>query len=206
MAAAGEYPDYLTALPLETVIEILCFIDIRTITTILPRLNKQWMTTVKDEYLWQMLCQKECGVTIKTAAVTWRDTFNKSACKHFHSLDYTFLRNKFKTYWIDYDIKCKECIGTQYEKDKELCICLHEECDYMGCTRYKGKHALQHAKTHEHFFNFKYDSCDMWCYPCMRYVGNRGDREKRDRNVLLLIIANRNEPKHLKKLTDEGLF
>ena len=176
--------------------EILCFIfsllPCDTLAKSIPSTCKRFEQITKDEYMWQLICNNDCGIFKKVIEIdTWKETLFKNYCKHFLSIDYQRLR---KTYTDEHKEKINKtlCYGIKGDCESSnkdgLWVCLVCD-DYVGCSRYKNKHAMIHAKESGHAFNCKWDRLEFWCYHCMRYVGNKNEKEKEHAKILRKIIS-----------------
>jgi len=180
--------------------EVLCYIlrhlPIDTLSMTVPLICKRFNGISKDDYMWQLICNYDCGIMSKGLGdLTWKDTLFRNYCKHLLSVDYARLR---KVYTFEHKKKmsislCQENINCT-DKTKDIWTCL--TCDYTGCSRYINKHALDHTKETGHPINCKYDGLNYWCYYCMRYVGELNGKEKVHLKVLAEIMGFRESEKH----------
>jgi len=186
----------------ELVSLLFAYVDVRTLCTIIPCVCKDFDRISHDEYMWQLICQKDCNITSKTLP-TWRQTLFQNYCKHFLSLDWPYLRKKY-TDQYKAKLSASKCSvgGCSVVNNDDLWVCLATECNFAGCSRYKQKHALEHAKATNHAFNFVWQKLDFWCYHCMRFVGTKTPKETQHRNELRLIVGSPQYDKHEKFLVE----
>jgi uncharacterized UBP type Zn finger protein len=182
----------------EILATILSSLPVKDLATVVPQLSHRFNNIVKDEYLWQLICNFDCEIFKKNEDMTWKQTLFKNYCKHFLSLDYEAIRKKFKgeeefATFVD-SAKCSD--SSCDKNDADLWICM--TCFYIGCSRYKNKHALVHAQTEGHAFNCKWDKLEFWCYHCMRFVGEKTRKEEIHRTQLRKIIASSHNEEHTK--------
>ena len=193
----------------EVLIMILSYVDVRTLSTIVPCVNKKLDNLVHDELLWKYICNVDCAIVSRTAPV-WRQTLYQNYCKHFLSLDHAALKVKFTDKLrahLSNTALCSDIAPgcTTTHKD-DLWVCLHANCQFYGCGRYKNKHALIHAQSFKdddkalHAFSVKWASLDFWCYHCMRFVGLKTAKETRDRDRLRRLIRDPTNENHAKLL------
>lgn len=194
----------LDDLPEELKLKILRDVDVRTLTTVVPRISREMNRYVQDEPLWKGICEEDCGITTLSQP-TWKQELYKNYCKHFLSLDREWLRQRFTDeycQWLSTQAKCSDINeGCNVGQDQDLWVCLHAGCDFYGCSRYKNKHALHHAQTMRHEFCVKWGKLDFWCYHCMRFVGTKNAKEALERQKLRDLIGDRFNDEHIKLLT-----
>ncbi|CAF3788637.1 unnamed protein product [Adineta steineri] len=60
---------------------------------------------------------------------------------------------------------CTDCNKTQ-----ENWACLHENCEFVGCSRYHQKHMLKHHETTGHNICLSFSDNSVFCYACDSYI------------------------------------
>ncbi|CAF0872676.1 unnamed protein product [Rotaria sordida] len=60
---------------------------------------------------------------------------------------------------------CVDCNKTQ-----ENWACLHENCNYIGCSRYHQKHMLNHHESTGHNICLSFSDQSIFCYACDSYI------------------------------------
>ncbi|CAF1234521.1 unnamed protein product [Rotaria sordida] len=87
----------------------------------------------------------------------------KYDCPHLGDNAYLFLQSTQHT--GDQQPPCVDC-----NKTEENWACLHETCNYIGCSRYQQKHMLNHHQTTGHNICFSFSDNSVFCYACDSYV------------------------------------
>ena len=195
----------LEDLPEELQLKILRDVDVRTLSTIVPQVSREMNRYVHDEPLWKGICEEDCGIT-ELKQPNWRSELYKNYCKHFLSLDRDWLKLRFTDdykQWLSTTAACSDSNqGCNVERGNDLYVCLHKGCGFYGCSRYKNKHALTHAKDMRHEFCVNWNKLDFWCYHCMRFVGTRNAKEKLEKHRLRELLGDRRNEKHVLLLTE----
>ncbi|CAF1063091.1 unnamed protein product [Rotaria sp. Silwood1] len=60
---------------------------------------------------------------------------------------------------------CADC-----GKTEENWACLHDNCQYIGCSRYHQKHMLNHHETTGHNICLSLSDHSVFCYACDSYI------------------------------------
>jgi hypothetical protein len=205
MEAAREPPTAFEDLPEEVQLQILRGVDVRTLSTVVPQVSRTMNRYVHDEPLWKGICEEDCGIT-ELRQPTWRKELFVNYCKHFLSLDRDWLRRRFTPEYKRFLSESAQCSditrGCSTKLGDDVWVCLHSGCQFYGCSRYKNKHALMHAKSDHHEFCVNWNKLDFWCYHCMRFVGSKNAKEKLERDRLRLLVGDPTNDKHAPLLID----
>ncbi|CAF2104244.1 unnamed protein product [Rotaria magnacalcarata] len=87
----------------------------------------------------------------------------KYDCPHLGENAYVLLQSTQQQ--DDQQPPCVDCNNTQ-----ENWACLHEDCNYIGCSRYQQKHMLKHHESTGHNICLSYSDRSVFCYACDSYI------------------------------------
>ncbi|CAF1016903.1 unnamed protein product [Rotaria sp. Silwood1] len=87
----------------------------------------------------------------------------KYDCPHLGDHAYVLLQST--QYDEHHQPPCVDCNKTQ-----ENWACLHENCNYIGCSRYQQKHMLNHHESTGHNICLSFSDRSVFCYACDSYI------------------------------------
>lgn len=178
-------------IPDELIVEIFSHTNVKSLTTIIPQVCTDFNRIATDDIMWKYLCKIYCNITEKPDSDTWNKVLFNNYCKHFLSLDWQMLKDKW-TPEHRQSVTDSDCmsIGCTVAKN-ELWVCLNSECDFIGCGRTQAAHSLEHAKNSDnsHYFTLKWSTKDVWCYHCSKYINkHKHKNEEPEYNHFIKIV------------------
>ncbi|CAF1136533.1 unnamed protein product [Adineta ricciae] len=87
----------------------------------------------------------------------------KYDCPHLGDRAYILLQDDQTS--ENHQPPCKDCQNTE-----ENWACLHEDCHFVGCSRYQQKHMLKHHETTRHNICLSFSDNSVFCYACDSYI------------------------------------
>ncbi|CAF0806888.1 unnamed protein product [Adineta steineri] len=87
----------------------------------------------------------------------------KTDCKHLADRNYTLPQSAHRV--NGRQPPCTDCGATQ-----ENWVCLEENCQHIGCSRYQEKHMLTHHQNTGHNICLSLSDHSFFCYACEAYI------------------------------------
>ncbi|ORY06574.1 hypothetical protein K493DRAFT_18303 [Basidiobolus meristosporus CBS 931.73] len=184
----------LLSLPYEILVNILSNLqhaDLLNCSLVCKVLNN----VSKEDSLWFGLCCSQKNINFKPPYMSWRELFTTElhdVCTHLSQFNQKHLEEKLAQYVSLVDtyshLSCSS--GDCTETVPDLWICANKNCQFLGCGRWRGAHALDHFKSTGHALSFKINTTELWCYRCNRWMGtNCSDIETCRVNEIMSLMA-----------------
>ncbi|CAF0901563.1 unnamed protein product [Didymodactylos carnosus] len=94
----------------------------------------------------------------------------KYDCPHIEQRPYTLPASARKV--NGHQPPCHECHQTE-----ENWVCLQQDCNLIGCSRYRLKHMLDHHSATNHSICLSLSDHSIYCYVCEEYIDHSNFRQ-----------------------------
>ncbi|KAK9729549.1 hypothetical protein K7432_000230 [Basidiobolus ranarum] len=184
----------LLSLPYEVLVNILSNLTLSDLLNCTLVCKNLYQVSTEDS-IWFRLCFLQKNINFKLPQMTWKELFVtelNDICTHLSLFNRKCLEKKILQYVSLVDIYSQlSCSSDECtEGVPDLWLCANDNCQFLGCGRWRGAHAYDHFKSTGHSISLKLNTMELWCYHCNRWIGtNCSDIETHRANEIMTLMA-----------------
>ncbi|KAJ3023732.1 UNVERIFIED_CONTAM: Ubiquitin carboxyl-terminal hydrolase 33 [Siphonaria sp. JEL0065] len=157
------------------------FLDASSVLVLTKTSTKLRYILNTSQYLWAKLTYDKHGINYIEQGGNWRTAcfdpeFYDLCCPHLSTISAAVTQERTQFYQDQLDSTDFNALTCTHRTCKvgppDLWMCLSPNCQSLACGRSRKQHAIHHASTTSHSLSLKINNLEVWCYSCIKWVGN----------------------------------